>query len=626
VIRARLFSVCVVGATAVSLFFVGFNIEIFAVSMLLLFAALLASVWNGYRRGWTVPLTPLAAALLLYWAWLAVTLLWSPVHFISVVTLWWMSCLPLGYWAYRLLPERGNAWTMVREALPALAMALVAAGIYQVYAFRMQPQTVFLDVNIQVAFLNLVTLPVAGIFLGALRAERGADKRVLYLGAVFTLLAYGIMLTKGRGGILSFIFGIALLALLGYRHVPRRALAILLVLTLVAFVAANLSWGGELTERIGTLSDWRSASPERLLIWQQSLALLQQSPLWGLGLGLYALYWPPYRDPFDQSAGYFVHNDYLQIWIETGLPGLLLFLGVLGTAAVTVARVARSRGMPVDRRLELYGLAAGAGAVSLHSLVQYNFYIVPILIVFGLYLGRIQDLAQRTTGSRTVSFSSPRWLGPAGFRLIVSGIVLIPALYFVSMGASAYLMSRGVEAARHGTVEEADAALAAAHRLWPESDAALIARADLHRTVLARLDRGLERERKTLFENAQYLLDEASQRNPLRPMSYLVRAELFRQAPALVGEDWAGQVDALYRRVLELNPRYYSARYNYARFLLSRGDAQSARQVLEDGLRYLQAVPPELKPYLLLAAHLSEQTGNPARATELRKKAGGTSH
>ena len=28
------------------------------------------------------------------------------------------------------------------------------------------------------------------------------------------------------------------------------------------------------------------------------------------------------------SAGFFVHNDYLQMWIETGLPGLLLFLGV----------------------------------------------------------------------------------------------------------------------------------------------------------------------------------------------------------------------------------------------------------------------------------------------------------
>ena len=196
---------------------------------------------------------------------------------------------------------------------------------------------------------------------------------------------------------------------------------------------------------------------------------------------------------------------------------------------------------------------------------------MPILIVFGLYLGRIQDVTQPYIGTRTMSLLPAKRFGPTSFRLIALGTVLIPGFYFASMGASAYLMSQGVEAARRGEMEEADAALAAAHRLWPDSDAALIARADLHRTVLARLDNAPYHERRVLFENAQHLLDEAAQRNPLRPMIYLVRAELFRQAPMLVGKDWDTQANALYRRVLQLNPRYSSARYNYAQFLIAPG-------------------------------------------------------
>lgn len=622
--RAWLFSIPLVGAIAISLFFVGFNIEIFAAAMLLLLTALFAAAWSGYRSGWSVPLTPLAVTLSLYWVWLAITLLWSPVYFISAVTFWWLSCLPLGFWIYRLMPEREGIWGVVTVALAVIAMTLVVASVYQMFALNVPPQTVFLDVNIQAAFLNLIVFPAAGFFLGAFPANGQTAKRAIIPGAVFVLLTYGIMLTKGRGGITAFLSGIALLAFLGYRHVPRHALAALLALTAVAFVAANLSWGGGLVERLGTMSDLRSASPERLLIWQQSLALLEQSPFRGLGLGLYSLFWPPYRDPFDQSAGFFVHNDYLQIWIEAGLPGLLLFLGMLGAIAAMLVRIARHRDVPVGPRLEMYGLVAGVGAISLHSLVQYNFYVVPILIVFGLFLGRIQDLAQPYLGARLVSILPAGRFSPDGFRLIVLSLMLVPGLYLASVGVSAYLMSQGVASAQRGELEEADSALAVAHRLWPDSDAALIARADLHRTVLARLDVAHHDKRRILFENALRLLDRAEQRNPLRPTIYLVRAELFRQAPALVGKDWAGQVDALYRKVLQLNPRYYAARFNYARFLLDRGEAKAAREVLEDGLRYLHVVHPPLRPYLALAADLSEQAGDAARAAVLRQKAGVT--
>lgn len=620
--RLGFVSALLIGAIAASLFFVGFNIEIFSVALLLLLAALLAAAWSGYGSGWSVPLTPLTWALSLYWVWLAfIALAWSPVPFISTVTFWWMSCLPFGFWIYWLMPERDRAWNVVVVALATIALTLVVAGAYQVFVRNVAPQTVFLDVNIQAALLNLIALPTAGLFLGAFPADRRVGKWAIALGAVFALLAYGVMLTKGRGGIISFISTLVLLVFLGHRYVSRSALVALFLLTAIAFGAANLSWSGGLVDRLGTLSDMHNASIERLLIWEQSLDLLRQSPIWGLGLGLYSLYWPPYRDPRDMSAGFFVHNDYLQMWIETGLPGLLLFLGVLGSVVVMTRRLARDRSLPVGKRLEAYGLFAGVAAISMHSLVQYNFYVVPILVVSGLFMGRIQDLARSQPGVRFAPVLPANHFSPGGFRLITLSAALIPGLYFASVGVSAHLLSQGVAAAQRGDLEEADSTLAAAQRLWPDSDAVLIARADLHRMVLVQIGDTQPDRRQALFESAQYLLDQAESRNPLRSTIYLVRAELFRQAPKLVGKGWFEEVDAQYRKVLHLNPRYYGARYNYALFLVGQGDATTARQVLDEGMRYIHTVHPPLKSYVLLTADLNERDGNPARAAELRRRA-----
>lgn len=621
--RVELFSpMLLIGAIATSLFFVGFNIETFGVAMLLLLTSILAAAWGGYRRGWSLPLTPLAWSLSLYWLWLAfITLAWGPAPFISTVTFWWMSCLPLGFWLYWLMPERDKSWRVITAALVAVALTLVVAGVYQVFVLQVAPQTVFLDVNIQAAVLNLIAMPIAGIFLGAYPVDRRAGKWTIVLGAVFVLLAYGVFLTKGRGGIASFLSALILLAFLGRRYVPKDALLMLVLLTATAFGAANLSWSGGLVERLGTLSDVHNASIERLLIWEQSLELLRQSPFWGLGLGVYALYWPPYRDPRDLSAGYFVHNDYLQMWIETGLPGLLLFLAVLGSLVLIVRRLVLDRGLPTGKRLEAYGLFAGMVAISMHGFVQYNFYVVPILIVFGLFMGRMQDLARPPPGTRILSILPAKHFSIEGFRLITLGAILLPGLYFASVGLSAHMMSQGVAAAQHGELEQADTMLATAQRLWPDSDAVLIARADLHRTVLVQIGDTHPDKRQALFESARYLLDRAESRNPLRSMIYLVRAELFRQAPTLVGQGWAAEVDAQYRKALQLNPRYYGARYNYALFLVSQGDVTSARRVLDEGMKYIYTVDSHFKSYVLLTADLNERGGDAARASELRKRA-----
>ena len=77
--------------------------------------------------------------------------------------------------------------------------------------------------------------------------------------------------------------------------------------------------------------------------------MLMDAPWLGIGLGTYWLYWPTYRHPDDTSGGFYVHNDYLQIWIETGLPGFLLLLAVYVAVFIMFVRLVRHPGRPRPR-------------------------------------------------------------------------------------------------------------------------------------------------------------------------------------------------------------------------------------------------------------------------------------
>ena len=393
------------------------------------------------------------------------------------------------------------------------------------------PDSLFLDVNIHAALLNLIALPACGYFMVLLAGPRSSNRTTMFMGLSFFILTYGILLTKSRGGILAFLVCAGILLFIAWRHVPRRVVAIAAGLIALAYLFADLSWAGGLTERAQTLADLREAGAGRFAIWRQSWLLLQeQSPFWGVGLGIYSLLWPPYRAPQDSSAGYFVHNDYLQIWIEAGLPGLLLFLMLLGGASWTMVRILGNARLPRAARLETIGLGMGLAAIALHSLVQYNFYVVPILLLCGLGLARLQELEMAHAVGKPKPwriqpakyFSVPRLSGGSYFwRRSCRWDISPPSAYrHISLRI-------GVMLAEAGRTDEAEQALIVAHRFWPDADAPLFMRADLYRFMLMQsTNEGMTPRRKVLFDTADELLGEAERRNPFRPHIFTLRAEL----------------------------------------------------------------------------------------------------
>ena len=610
-----------IAAYAVSLFFLGFNIEVFSLSLIWPVAAVFWVLASRYESGLAVPGTVLAMSMLLYWGWQAVTLLWSPVPFVSTTMFWWLSALPLAFWLYLLLP-RERHWP--RYAIPILlsGLGLAFTGAYQLLIAGKTPDSLFLDVNTHAALLNLIALPACGYLLVLLSGSRAGIRSAMLMGLSFFILTYGILLTRSRGGTLSFLVCTGILLAMALRHVPRRIVVIPAGLIALAYLLADLSWAGGLTERAGTLSDIREAGAGRFVIWSQSwLMLFEHSPFRGIGLGIYSILWPPYRVPQDDSAGFFVHNDYLQIWIEAGLPGLLLFLALLGGALWTTVRILGNAHLPRAVRLETAGLGMGLAAIALHSLVQYNFYIVSILFLYGLGLARLQELemAYAVSRPRVWLVQPAKYFSAQGYRAIVLLAALLPLGYLASIGISAYQLSRGVAQER---TDEAEHALIVAHRFWPDTDAPLFMRADLYRLVLAQsAGEGTVLRQKVLFDAADELLDKAERRNPFRPHTFALRAELYRMTPAFVGPSWREKIEQAYRQAIRLDPRFYQARYGYASYLLlSQGEVGKALEILETGMRYPYRDTDQLVPYLTLTADLRERTGDARGAAELRRR------
>lgn len=125
-----------------------------------------------------------------------------------------------------------------------------------------------------------------------------------------------------------------------------------------------------------------SSFATRFPIWEASFPMLSAKtwtgiPFTGVGLGSWDFYYAHFRTEYD-TAGWYAHNDILQMAVEVGAVFIPVFIVLI-----------------------TYGIYKGfkhtpdAGAVLLavlsQSMVEFQFYVVPISIIAGLCLCRINQ-------------------------------------------------------------------------------------------------------------------------------------------------------------------------------------------------------------------------------------------
>ena len=346
--------------------------------------------------------------------------------------------------------------------------------------------------------------------------------------------------------------------------------------------------------------------------------MLMDAPWWGVGLGTYWLHWPPYRHPQDDSAGFYVHNDYLQIWIETGLPGFLLLLAVYVAVFIMFVRLVRHPGTPPAARVEAAGLFGGLLVIAVHTFFDFDLYIHPIQLVMGLVLIRLHALYLAYVPADILVIQPAQRIGRRAYRVISFLVLLPPLMYFAALGGSAVLTYKARDLMTQARWVDASETLSRAAQLMPTSDLIPITHADMLRQAITQLPRGAT-ERTILFREALVLLEDAEKQNPFRPQIFFIRGLLYNQNPDLADGDWAALATRAYATALKRDPLAFWAREAYAGLLLRQGKLKQAKEVLEAGIDYRYAGNAVVRYYSLLA-RVRRETGETERAAALEKK------
>lgn len=567
-----------------------------------------------------IPLTALGLTLSLFWLWSGVSIFWSQAPLVSMLNFWWLGSLPIIYWGYMLHQDNEYLWRQCQLPLVLILMALVFIGLYQLFVLDERPHSIFLNPNSHAAFILLGSLPLTGYLLNLLSAQHVRKSSVITISILLWLCYFALAHSQSRGIILGFVLVLVLMYVLLRKDIAWRYFAILLALVISAYLIANISVSSDVAQRLQTLSNPASAGSDRFIIWQQSWEMLKNSPWIGIGLGMFWLLYPQYRDPSDSSGGLYVHNDYLQLWIETGLPGLILLLLTLFVTSTLLIRGIKSGQLTAHKKIEVVSMYTGMAAIALHSIFTFNFYVLPILILLGLMLARFHSLVMHATDVKTYSFNAERFITPATYRIILILVFLFPLGFLVSTGLASYYHIQGEQLAQEGQLQRADQALSRAHKLSPLSDIILFARADLYRQSISRLPVTSGAQRRELYNNAHDLLNASIRHNKLRPQPFYVRGRLYQDNPALAGHNWQQQAERAYAAALGLDPLFYKARYEYIRLLLSRGQNKQAFTLIEDGLDYHYPSHPDLVPFLGLCARLMVEHNNTVKGIELAQR------
>lgn len=121
---------------------------------------------------------------------------------------------------------------------------------------------------------------------------------------------------------------------------------------------------GTVDKRLVTLSDHsESSSSARLFFWNNALKQIKENPLTGCGYGNWKIESVKYEYGFYNDFNYskHVHNDFLQIAAEAGIPAGVLFLSIFLFALIYTIKVVRSDTKQEIKLLSAISLMALAG-------------------------------------------------------------------------------------------------------------------------------------------------------------------------------------------------------------------------------------------------------------------------
>jgi O-antigen ligase len=236
--------------------------------------------------------------------------------------------------------------------------------------------------NARAAFFVVVALAALQLALASKRF------RLLGLGLAAVAGTVPVAVRSKSASVLLVVAAVVFFLGLGE---ARRRLAVTMAgaiagLVLLGTVIAGATHGPSapagdvLEERLST---------RRLTLWHESLQLIGEHPLFGVGPGRFRLVSPTARRDPDAA---WAHHGFLQQGVETGLPGMILAVALVAWGFVALWKVSG----PLSP-----AAAAALMAVAAHACVDYVLHFPAVLMAAALLVGAGSAASSRPPDTRT---------------------------------------------------------------------------------------------------------------------------------------------------------------------------------------------------------------------------------
>jgi len=228
----------------------------------------------------------------------------------------------------------------------------------------------------------------------------GATLSILVFGGAFWTVA---MVAHSRGGAGAIVLATAVFMALTTRARWSRwlwgGISLMALVALIVFFTIyffRLTWLADLLPELvrGPLTNF--FNDPRIILNKISARAFAAAPLFGSGLGTWGFVQPTYGDGLPKV--FYAHNDYAQIFAETGLIGGVVMGGLI---AVLLAAFVRTWKAPQSERMLAAGAWASLAAMGLHSFFDFNMHIPANALLTCLVAGiALSTTASFPTGCR----------------------------------------------------------------------------------------------------------------------------------------------------------------------------------------------------------------------------------
>jgi len=240
---------------------------------------------------------------------------------------------------------------------------------------------------------RLLALVALGLMLYHLSFSGARMATLAFLGSVFVsgIAAAAIWLRKDGG------------ARLNWRVLSGGSLAFLVVVLAGAWFV-HRAWEVKGSDLFAI----RQASfAIRLFGWESAARMVYAHPATGVGAGNFETAAPAYWNEVEQIRAtrynrwmHEAHNEYLEIAVEQGVPGIAVFLALLAYGAVLALHLAAHGPTPTVRRTGL-ALFAALAAGSLDATTMYSLQLPGSAVAFWTTLGLIAVQYRQAFGGPT---------------------------------------------------------------------------------------------------------------------------------------------------------------------------------------------------------------------------------